>query len=160
MIKWVMDEYSVFFLLMGKGTIEVRFSRGGGRWWKKKEEGRKEEEEKEREREREREKERESLQSVWWAFVFVFCYAALHCFLWFHEICSLMLGKQGFSMRMEKPVFHLFFIKLSVTFWMLPRISITGYVRRSVRRSVRPSVRLSVRNAFVKSGEMKNLQRK
>ncbi len=30
----------------------------------------------------------------------------------------------------------------------------------SVRRSVRPCVGLSARNAFVKSGEMKHLQRK
>ena len=35
---------------------------------------------------------------------------------------------------------------------MRPRISIRGYIRRSVRRSVR--------NAFVKSGEMKHIQRK
>ena len=38
---------------------------------------------------------------------------------------------------------------------MRPRISIRGYVRRSVGPLVRPSVR----NAFVKSGEMKHLQR-
>ena len=88
----------------------------------------------------------------WSIYLFIYPFMTwffyLSMYLYINLSISLTFPHSSFPFHLQEFLGGLIFLP----FQMSPRISIRGYFRRSVRPSVR--------NAFVKSGEMKHLQRK